>query len=188
MKKFMIDLETLGVNPGCVILSIGAVRFDSGKPGDWFYRRLDLRNALEKGFHIEADTLMWWFRHGESAIEHASLGGGYVFEVLTAFKEFIGSGKMEVWGHGSTFDNDILRMAYSRCHMQGECWERRADRCYRTLCATAGVGIPVDYDEILTLIDPPEWWATVPHHHALRDAACQAAHAVKILTRAGVDV
>ena len=188
MKMFMVDLETLGVNPGCVILSIGSVRFDSGKPGDWFYRRVDLRNALDKGFHVESDTLMWWFRHGEAAIEHSGLGGCYVYEALTDFKEFIGTGKMEIWGHGSPFDNDILRSAYSRCHLHGDCWDRRSDRCYRTLCGTAGAGIPVDYEASLPLLDPPEWWGTAPRHHALRDAACQAAHALKIFGTLGLQV
>ena len=75
MKRVMIDLETLGVNPGCVILAVAAVRFDGDCAGEWFYSRIDLRGALRAKFHVEADTLAWWFRHGEAALEFSTSGG-----------------------------------------------------------------------------------------------------------------
>lgn len=184
MKMFMVDLETLGCKPGCVILSIGAVRFDSGKPGDWFYSRVDLQSSLQWGFRIEPDTLMWWFRHGDAALEHASLGGEDVVMSLTRLSKFFGDGKFEIWGNGSTFDNDILRRAFGRFGLTT--WERRSDRCYRTLVDTAGAGMTMDYDALFPLINKPDWWGKVPRHHALRDAACQAAFAEKIFQRHGL--
>jgi len=36
MKRVMIDLETLGVNPGCVILAVGAVLFNGARGEDFF--------------------------------------------------------------------------------------------------------------------------------------------------------
>lgn len=186
MKMFMIDLETLGTNPGCVILSIGAVRFDSKKPGDWFYSRIDLQSSLDAGFRIESDTLMWWFRHGESAIEHSALGGEMILDALIRFRKFLGGGNLEIWGNGATFDNVILRGSFEKLGLNKYCWERRADRCYRTLCDTAGAGLMKDYDATFPLLNPPTWWGTVGRHHALRDAACQAAFAEKIFQRHGL--
>jgi len=186
MKMFMLDLETLGTNPGCVILSIGAVRFDSKKPGDWFYSRIDLQSSLDAGFRIESDTLMWWFRHGEAAIEHSSLGGEMILDALIRFCKFLGDGKLEMWGNGATFDNAILLGAFEKLGLGKDCWERREDRCFRTLCDTAGSGLMKDYDATFPLLNPPEGWATVGRHHALRDAACQAAHAERIFQRMGI--
>ncbi len=186
MKRVMIDLETLGVNPGCVILAVGAVLFNGDCAGEWFYSRVDLRGSLKAKYHVEADTLAWWFRHGEAALEFSTSGGEELPDALARFRRWLGDGTVEVWGNGSTFDNEILRRAFHRCELHELVWPRRQDACYRTLCGTAGAGIPVDFDAVLPLIDPPEWWGAVPRHHALRDAACQAAHAVKILTRVGV--
>lgn len=184
MKMFMLDIETLGLTPGCVILSIGAVRFDSGKPGDWFYSRIDLQSSLDAGFRIESDTLMWWFRQGETALEHGASGGDDVNLALHNFRQFLGKDKFELWGNGPSFDNEIVRVAMRRCGILA--WERRADRCYRTLCDTAGAGLMKDYAATFPLLNPPYWWATVGPHHALRDAACQAAHSEKIFQRIGL--
>lgn len=182
----MLDLETLGVNPGCVILSIGAVRFDADKPGEWFYSRVDLRSSMEAGFRIEPDALMWWFRHGEAALEHSAAGGEKVFDTFFRFAKWLGAEPFEVWGNGATFDNEILRWGCRRVGLR--VWERRRDRCYRTLCDPVGGGIMRDYGELMPLIDPPEWWNEAPQHHALRDAACQAAHAVKVFGRLGLSL
>lgn len=186
MKMVMLDLETLGVNPGSVILSVGAVRFDSVKTGEWFYARIDLRDSMEAGFRVEPDTLMWWFRHGEASVDHAALGGERVFDALSRFALWLGKEPFELWGNGSTFDNDILRGAFRRMGLR--VWERRADRCFRTLCDPLGGGILRDFNALLPLLDPPEGWLSFPRHHALRDAACQAAYAVKVFDRLGLGV
>lgn len=184
MKRFMVDLETLGINPGCVILSIGAVRFDSERPGDWFYSRIDLHSARVAGLRVESDTLMWWFRHGEAAIEHSALGGDHLADALNRLALWFGHPPFEVWGNGCTFDNEILRFAFNRCGIP--VWERRADRCFRTLVGTSGAGVPMDYAALMPLIEPPCWWPSVPRHHALRDAACQAAYVESIFHRCGL--
>lgn len=180
----MLDLETLGVNPGCVILSAGAVRFDAEKQGEWFYSRVDLRSSMEAGFRVEPDALMWWFRHGDAALEHSSPGGEQVFEAMMRLAKWLGEGPFEVWGNGATFDNEILRWGFRRMGLR--VWERRFDRCFRTLCDPAGGGIMRDYGAFIPLLNPPEWLRGLPRHHALRDAACQAAHAVKCFERLGV--
>jgi len=185
-KRVMIDLETLGVSPGCVVLSLGAVRFDRSGSGEWFYGRVDLQSAMDAGLRVEAETLMWWFRHADASLEHSQSGGRPISHVLTEFCKWLGNkGAFEVWGNGASFDNEILRSAFVACGLSGSLWERRADRCYRTMVENAGVNLPPDFDLLLPLSHPPEYWVTLPRHHALRDAAFQAAHLVRILERCG---
>ena len=48
----MIDLETLGTGPDCVVLTIGGVKFnpnDISEPWEEFYYRFDVDEQLEKG-------------------------------------------------------------------------------------------------------------------------------------------
>lgn len=63
----MLDLETLGTQPGCAILSIGAVAFSpeagaiaSTEP---FYVEISLESTLPR-FGVEAGTLRWWLEQG----------------------------------------------------------------------------------------------------------------------------
>lgn len=185
-KRVMIDLETLGSAPGCVVLSVGAVRFDLAGSGEWFYGRMSIQSALDAGLRVEAETLMWWFRHGEAALEHSQNGGLPITQVLANFRKWLGkNGTFEVWGNGASFDNEILRGAFVSCGLGASLWERRADRCYRTMVENAGVNIPRDFDVGLPLRELPDYGVTLPRHHALRDAAFQAAHLVRILERCG---
>ena len=188
MKRVMLDIETMGITPGCVILSIGAVCFDSAHSGAWFYSRVDLRGSIRAGYRVEADTLAWWFRHMEAGIEFGQAGGDLIEDACSRFRAFCGDDAFEVWANGSTFDNEILREAFLRCGLGGKCWERRQDRCYRTLVGMIGGCIPVDYDTVLPITHPPEWWEKVARHHALRDAAQQAAHAVKCFKYLGLSL
>ena len=59
----MIDIESLSTDPYCVILTIGAVRFDP--KGTGIAERLELRPTIEEQTDtynriIDDDTLRWW--------------------------------------------------------------------------------------------------------------------------------
>lgn len=63
----MVDGETLGVKPGSVLLSWGAVAFDPlirlgdrAKGHNFFYRNIDIMSCLTAGLKIEEDTVEWW--------------------------------------------------------------------------------------------------------------------------------
>ena len=87
----MIDIETLGLGPASVILSVGAVRFDthSAIPGsfvareepipesadpsqtqlvpDTFYMLVDVAEQQSRyGLQVDASTVMWWL--GDASI------------------------------------------------------------------------------------------------------------------------
>ena len=70
----MIDIETLGTDPGSVILSIGAVEFDlkTGKTGEEFYQWIDLESSSNKGFSVSAGTIKWWMMQNKKARQPAS--------------------------------------------------------------------------------------------------------------------
>ena len=60
----MIDLETLGVEPDSVIITLGAIKFDpytNEDPHSGLYLRCDIEEQSEKlGRSIDDNTLAWW--------------------------------------------------------------------------------------------------------------------------------
>ena len=67
LNDVMVDLETLGRRAGCVIVSVGAVKFDP-KTGfvdtdNAFYKAITVESAMRYGLRVDPDTLRWWMRH-----------------------------------------------------------------------------------------------------------------------------
>ena len=59
----MLDLETLGTRPDCVILTLGAIKFDpfsEKEPGPGIHFRLDIEDQLAKGRTVDDSTIEWW--------------------------------------------------------------------------------------------------------------------------------
>ena len=160
MNNLMIDIETMGTKPGCVILSIGAVLFGGGQLGREFYIEIDPTNCQAHGMTINADTLRWWMRqeikppvNGAATLEHAlrRLSG-----------EFNNWREMCVWANSPTFDLAILRDAYARVSMKAPWpfWQERDFRSARDILAP---------DFSITTVRP-----FGDTHHALADAKRQA--------------
>jgi len=156
----MLDLETLGTHPGCVILSIGAVKFDRTGLGKTFYARVDAQSCVDAGLEIDPATVMWWLGQGEAARREVSLPGQPLDEVLEAFLAFYTPGD-RVWGNGADFDNAILVEAFLACRLARP-WAHKLNRCYRTVRAQY-----------------PHPGGVVAHH-ALEDAKAQALHLITL--------
>lgn len=62
MSHVMLDLETLGRGPGCVILSIGAVTFNPFGEGykHEFTCNIEPEISKQLGFTVDPDTVAWW--------------------------------------------------------------------------------------------------------------------------------
>lgn len=135
----MIDLETLGVGPNALILSIGAAKFttDKIKIVDRFHQAIEPVTAFALGGVMDPDTVLWWMQPEREVARQAwlKLPRVHVAEALEGFSAWLG-GNMPVWGNGASFDNVILRRAYERVGL--ECpWNFFNDRCYRTKKAEA---------------------------------------------------
>lgn len=168
----MVDLETMGTGERSAIVSIGAFKFELGivqkleeiVEDQKFYRPINLKSAVVNGGRMDSDTVMWWMEQ-EDAARKALKGGDDIVKVLTELSGFIGSDKM-LWGNGATFDNVILRNAFSMCKVKYPV-RYKNDMCFRTARKLLGDG----YESVGT------------KHHALDDAITQGLHIQKIYAK-----
>lgn len=138
MKNVMLDIETLGLKPGAVVLSIAAVEFDleTGKIGKQFYQKIDLQDSLKKGLTIDASTLLWW-----SKLDHFTdqLHGDFKLKkVLENFSEWIGGreGDICLWGNSARFDLSHMDHLYGVSKLYVP-WRHWNERDVRTLVSFA---------------------------------------------------
>lgn len=164
MNHCMLDLETLGVEPGCPILSIGAVYWEptTGELGQEFYCNIQISDSLKNGFTPNGATVEWWLTQSDEArgalFDHPKT----VAAALIAFSNFVASPKDCIWGNGPGFDNAILKAAYEQMGIEVP-WYFRGDRDMRTLKTIAGLkGILL-----------PSFIREGTYHHALDDAKHQ---------------
>lgn len=112
----MIDMETLDTSPNCVILTIGAVRFDPKGLG--VVEKLELRPTIEDQTEIHnriinEDTLRWWSTQSAAALEEA-LGDSN----RTSFRECMELlykfcwNRRAVWSNGASFDVVVAESAF----------------------------------------------------------------------------
>lgn len=138
MLDIMLDLETLGTRPGCVIAQIGAVAFEEATITQPFFAKVDITDAQREGLVIEAETVKWWLKQEDGA--RAEIGDGLrLGKALWAFTMYHatitglnGGQKPKIWGNGAAFDNVILRAAYEKAKIEAP-WAFWDDRCFRTL-------------------------------------------------------
>ena len=70
----MLDLETLGTHPDCVILTIGAIKFNpysTQPPGEGIYLKLDIQEQLTLGRSVTESTIEWWGKQDPRVREEA---------------------------------------------------------------------------------------------------------------------
>lgn len=138
IDRVMVDIETLGRDPGCAVIAIGAARFDTQQVGETFEASIDVTSCQEFGLEIDAETLEWWLSQGPQAREQLD-GGRDLDFVLEEFAEFL-DGCDEVWANSPKFDAAILEEAYkpTRHSVPWEYWQLRDFRTLRKLDVTHG--------------------------------------------------
>ena len=113
----MVDLETLGTDTDCQVLSIGAVKFRLDtvddittimEPRRSFYARLDEVDQGKRGRSADASTVKWW---GEQSAEARAVFDEPREGTSRALKRFLkwAKGCKRIWGNGNMFDNAIVR-------------------------------------------------------------------------------
>ena len=132
-QSIMIDIETLGVRPGCVVLSIGACEFGPDGLGKGFYASISPESCTNWGLSIEPSTVLWWMEQSQDArdfitkTKHTDLDYALI-DLHSAFKW---KGK-KVWCNGASFDFPILTAAHNAVGKSVP-WEYWACHDYRTI-------------------------------------------------------
>lgn len=163
------DLETTGVEPGCCILSVALVPFNTDMPLDTFYETISHQDSLANGFTDDPETLRWWDKQKPETQQEAFSGTRSVravLESLSFYLKTLGEPKeIHIWGNGKDFDNVILTHAFKKMDMKLP-WDFRNNECYRDLAKRYPMY--------------PRHTPQIPHH-ALYDAIAEAKHAEVII-------
>lgn len=128
MREMMFDLETLDTQPSTIVLSMGAVIWETFQPSSaplqWrvlrrFYRILDIQSQADRKRTVSESTIIWWQRQDANARDEAfSAVRQPVTRVLDDFRRFadLESGINAFWANPATFDFPIwedLAMSFS---------------------------------------------------------------------------
>lgn len=167
----MIDLETYALTPDAVILSIGAVKFDSKSLYSEFYIELDPEQQKTRA--TNPNTVKWW---SEQPIP-VPIGLASLDYALNEFRRWYNySSVVEgVWCKGTDFDISILNHAYRNHTPTGQVpWKYSLARDCRTLFKLFPDLVP-ERDQARTL------------HNSLEDAKYQAQAVQAILNTVRTD-
>lgn len=167
----MIDVENLGVQPDCPVLTIGCVQFDihTGEIGAEFYERIDMKKAQQYG-RTDISTLKWWMDQDAGARAEAFDGTSDPVTVAIALRDWFARTfpkKPFVWGNGSCMDivqlEYWLRMTNPVKDKRGFVypWDYYSIMDMRTIMRVAKLRMPRTR---------PAW---MQHHNALHDARYQ---------------
>jgi hypothetical protein len=144
-NDIMIDLETLDTSPDCVILTIGAVRFDPR--GNGVAERLELKPTVEDQTEIynrsiNPDTIRWWSEQSPEALDEAFDETGRIpfVECLETLYKFCWN-RRAVWSNGAPFDLVVMENAWRQTSDKPNPipWPFWSMRDTRTLYEIAGV-------------------------------------------------
>lgn len=141
-NDIMLDMETLDTSPYCVILTIGAVRFDP--KGSGVVEKLELRPTIEEQTEkfnrvINDDTIRWWGEQSPEAIEEAMGDKDRIpfKECMEILYRFCWN-RRAVWSNGASFDVVVAETAWRQLDMRTP-WPFYTVRDTRTLYEVAGV-------------------------------------------------
>lgn len=169
----MHDLETLGVRPGSIIRSLGAVVFNpkTGDLGGEFYANITRDSCERAGLTFDQSTVDWWEKQSDAAKAALTISPQPLIEVLHDFFTWwnVNGGEF-IWSHGASFDNVLLASAYRAVGVEPP-WKFWNERCCRTVLALGNRRIDTTRQG--------------DHHNALDDAKSQA-KAVAAALRTGI--
>jgi hypothetical protein len=174
MADVMLDIETLGTKPDCVIVTFGAVKFNPyslDEPHSGIYMRLDADEQIAHGRSVEDDTLSWWMTQPEPVREEA-IGEGDRWDIesfIKALNKFL-VGSDAIWAQGPSFDMVILENLY-RQYGYPQPWLYYQIRDSRTLFKVHG---------------DPRVSGREGHHNALADCVYQAQGVQQIYNRLNI--
>lgn len=150
-RHYMLDIETLGTKPGCVVLEYALRHFlnedeDSGKysvaSAGTTDVRIDVDAQVKAGAVIEFDTLKWWLNTDPLRLQNI-INDEYTQTPSFAAKWLQDSfywQSITIWARDPDFDCTIMEDFYSRFGTPGKrIWHFANKRSHRTLMDLAGI-------------------------------------------------
>jgi len=130
----MIDIETVGLEPGSAIVEIGAVQFEPAAIiGETYHASVSLTSCQEVGLHIDADTVEWWLGDQPEIATEVLVGGDDLADALADFVDWLNEIEPhEVWANSPSFDCEMLEHAGEQVGVEMP-WEFYQERDLRTL-------------------------------------------------------
>jgi len=171
----MIDLETLGFQNNCAVLTLGAVKFDPytlQEPHTPLYIRFEVDEQIEKGRIVDESTMAWWATQPVAAQEEALGDNGdriSMDDVTKQLSKYL-VGVEKIWAQGPLFDICIMENFYKMIGkpVPWEYWQIRDSRT---------IGDMGDYSAKKN---------NAAAHNALADAYSQAVGVQQIFRELGV--
>ena len=161
----MVDLETLGLEPGSTILQLGAVAFTATEMLETYTAFISRDSCEEAGLVEDNATLEWW-NSQDSSIKSSVFSGDVPLKAalqgFTAWFKGLNAEYKLIWSNGADFDLPLLKVAYSKLKLPTP-WNYRNVRCYRTVTSL----FPLTKNAKDVLCNPTP-------HDALSDAIYQA--------------
>lgn len=178
----MIDLETLGLRPGCSIIQLSAVnvipKAEGGFEIDAFFDAIISRASnKELGLIEDPITLDWYevdLKRSELLKKASNDWAPDIIPVLEEFRKWVEivyerrPGEYSIWANGANFDFPILQDAYVRANL-GLPWPYNKEMCFRTL------------RKLLSPEQKPTFLPGEFAHNALDDARAQARLLIEFL-------
>lgn len=141
----VIDLETFGREPGCMVLEIGAAYLEPHRGVvKHFSAHLSLEDQRSLGLEMDPATVLWWMGqedarqnvlkgHGPEDCESEALGTGLGrFAAWLQDAAATGNRELRVWGNGASFDCGILAAVYRAAGIEAP-WKFWEERDLRTI-------------------------------------------------------
>lgn len=126
----MVDIETLGIKPGSVIIQIGLAKFnvkDRSVPILGHSIPVSAQGCLDIGMTVDWASIEWWFSQSEEAQKNAILCAKFGLNPLQAMGELDAYVRQafgfnclnRVWANGASFDpvllDDMARRVGVKC-------------------------------------------------------------------------
>ncbi len=170
-----IDIETLGISPDTVVLTIGGIKFDPMEDDGLhseFYYRLNADEQIDMGRTVDEKTLEWWETQSEEVKAEALDTNDRipVEETLKALNKWL-VGVDKIWCQGPVFDIGILENLYKQIGLHHN-WQFYIIRDSRTLFSL------MDKD--------PRKEIDFTAHNALADAIVQSLCIQKVYKKLGI--
>lgn len=142
MTDVSLDIETLGTEEGAIVLSIGAVEFDtaSNQLIDTFYVNIDVISSLNFGLVADKSTVEWWSdQERDVAHDMLLIDPLPLPTALMKLSEWLERVQPQnIWAKPPKFDCGLLEAAYRATNIPVP-WDHRKPLCVRTAIRMSGI-------------------------------------------------